>query len=98
LGNHLNTPSAILVHDILTANLEFVDSGGFQFWDSLTSAIFTDESLATFEEFQLTVIEQEGPESGYTKPNLNGPTIRVATGADRNKFEGLFVTILNWED
>lgn len=98
LGDNRNTPSANLVYDILTANLGFVDSGGFQFWDTLTSAIFTDESIATFEEIQLTVVEQEGPESGYTKPNSNGPTIRVATSADRGAFEGIFLTILNWED
>lgn len=96
LGDNRNTPSANLVHDILTANLDFVDSGGFQFWDSLTSAIFTDPSVATFEEFQLTVVEEEGPESGYTKPDPNGATIKVATSASREKFESLLLTILNW--
>lgn len=96
LGDHLNTPAANVVYDILTANLDFVDSGGFQFWDSLTSAIFTDPSIATFEEFQLTVVEQEGPESGYTKSDPNGATIKVATSASREKFESLLITILNW--
>lgn len=98
LGDHLNTPSAALVHDILTANLGFVDSGGFQFWDSLTSAIFSDESIATFEEYQLTVVETEGAESGRTMQDSNGSTIKVAVSADRNKFEQIFLTILNWED
>jgi pyrimidine-specific ribonucleoside hydrolase len=98
LGKNLNTPSANLVHDILTANLGFVDGGGFQFWDSLTSAIFTDPGLAAFEEFQLTVVEAEGPESGYTKPDPNGATIRVAVSADRNKFEQVLLTVLNWQD
>jgi pyrimidine-specific ribonucleoside hydrolase len=98
LGDHLNTPSANVVYEILTANLGFVDSGGFQFWDSLTAAIFTDESIATFEEIRLTVIEEEGPESGYTKSDPGGPMIRVATGADRNRFESLLLTILNWRD
>jgi inosine-uridine nucleoside N-ribohydrolase len=96
LGDNRNTPSANLVYDILTANLGFVDSGGFQFWDSLTSAIFTDESIATYEEFQLTVVEGDGPESGYTKPDSNGAKVKVAVGADRSKFEGIFLTILNW--
>jgi len=98
LGDNLNTPSAALVHDILTANLGFVDSGGFQFWDTLTSAIFTDPGIAAFEEFHLTVVEEEGPESGYTKPDPNGARIKVATSADRDKFEGLLLTVLNWED
>lgn len=98
LGSHVNTPSATLVHNMLTANLDFVDSGGFQFWDTLTAAIFTDESIATFEEFQLNVVEEDGTESGYTKPDPNGPAIKVATNADREKFESLLLTVLNWDD
>lgn len=98
LGDNRNTPTANLVYDMLTANLGFVDSGGFQFWDTLTAAIFTDESIATFEEFQLNVVEEDGTESGYTKPDPNGPAIRVATNADREKFERLLLTVLNWED
>jgi inosine-uridine nucleoside N-ribohydrolase len=98
LGDHRNTPSANVVYEILTANLGFVDSGGFQFWDTLTSAIVTDPSIATFEELKLTVVEQEGPESGYTKPDPNGVTIKVATSANRGQFESLLLTILNWDD
>jgi pyrimidine-specific ribonucleoside hydrolase len=98
LGDHLNTPAANLVHNLLTANLGFVDGGGFQFWDTLTSAIFTDGGIATFEEMELTVVEEEGPESGYTKPDPNGATIKVAVSADRNTFETLFLTVLIWED
>lgn len=98
LGDNLTIPASNLVHEILTANLGFVDSGGFQFWDSLTSAIFTDPSIATFEDFHLTVVEEEGPESGYTKPVPNGAKVRVATSASREKFEQIFLTILNWEN
>ncbi len=98
LGDHLNTPSANFVHEMLTANLDFVDSGGLQFWDTLTSAVFTDESLADFEEKQLRVVEEEGPESGYTKPDQNGSSIRVAMSAERGKFESLLLTVLNWEN
>jgi inosine-uridine nucleoside N-ribohydrolase len=98
LENNRNSAPANLVYEILTANLDFVDSGGFQFWDSLTAAIFTDESITAFEEIQLTVVEEEGSESGYTKPDPNGPAIRVATNADREKFERLLLTVLNWED
>ena len=97
LSNTLNTPSAEFVQEILSANLDLVDSGGFQFWDTLTSAIFTDESIASFEEIQLSVVEEEGSESGYTKRDTAGPTIRVATSADRDRFESIFLTILNWE-
>ena len=33
LGDQRDTPSASLVYELLTANLGFVDSGGFQFWE-----------------------------------------------------------------
>ena len=97
LGDHQDTPAAKLVHEMLTANLGFVDSGGFQFWDSLTAAIFTDPSLASFEEVALEVVEEEGPESGRTKPAPDGSTIRVAMNANRETFEQILITVLNWK-
>lgn len=98
LAKNRDTSSANLVYEMLTANLGFVDSGGFQFWDSLTAAIFTDSSIATYEEMELTVVEEEGPESGRTKPAANGPKIKVAISADRNRFEQILLTILNWKN
>jgi inosine-uridine nucleoside N-ribohydrolase len=86
------------VYEILTANLDFVDGGGFQFWDSLTAASFTDQSIVTSEELKLMVMEEEGPENGRTKQDTNGAKIKVAVSADQNKFEQLFLTILNWAD
>lgn len=97
LGDNRDTPAAQLVYDILTANLDFVDSGGFHFWDSLTAAIFTDDSLATIEEMQLSVVEQEGPQIGYTKPADDGARLRVAVDANTMEFEKLLLTVLNWE-
>jgi inosine-uridine nucleoside N-ribohydrolase len=91
------TPAANLVYEMLTANLDFIDSGGFQFWDSLTSAVFTEPSIASFEDAQLVVVEDEGAESGRTKTDPNGAKIKVAVGANQNQFEQLFLTILNWK-
>lgn len=96
LGEFRGTPAAELVYDLLTANLGFIDSGGFQFWDSLTAAIFTDESIASFEDLQLTVVVDEGPESGRTRPGGGGDIIKVAVSADQARFEQLLLTILNW--
>ncbi len=98
LGKTRNTSAAKLVYELLTANLDFVDSGGFQFWDSLTAAASTDQSIVKFEERNLSVVEKEGPESGRLKQDANGVKIKVAMSADQNKFEGLFLTVLNWAD
>ena len=61
----------------------------------LAAAILTENSLARFETKTLTVIEDEGPESGRTKASENGMSIRVATGADRQQFEEIFMDTLN---
>jgi len=85
LEKNQNTPSAKFVYEMLTANLDFVDSGGFQFWDTLTSAVFTDESIATFKEIQLSVVEEEGPESGYknqTQPIQRSELPRALTAVN----------------
>ena len=97
LEEHRDTPSANLVYEMLTANLGFIDSGGFQFWDSLTAAIFTDPSLTQFEEMELTIVEEEGPESGRTKPTSDGSKIKVALSADRERFEQNLLTVWNWK-
>lgn len=96
LEKHRDTSSTNLVYEILTANLDFVDSGGFQFWDSLTAAIFTDQSIAHYEEMQLTVEEAEGPESGRIVTTTNGPMVKVAMSADRERFEQIVLTVWNW--
>ena len=49
LAEYRSTPEAKLVYDLLAANLDFVDSGGFQFWDSLTAAIFSMISVLIFQ-------------------------------------------------
>ncbi|HEU4744611.1 MAG TPA: nucleoside hydrolase [Anaerolineales bacterium] len=98
LEKHRDTPAAALVYEMLTANLDFVDSGGFQFWDSLTAAIFTDPSIAKFEDRELTVVEEEGPESGRTKLVSGGSKIKVVRSADRKTFEQILLTIWNWNN
>ncbi len=95
LGNVRESSEANFIYDILTANLDLIESGGFQFWDTLTAAIVTDESLATFEMRTVLVVEEEGPQSGYTRPDENGVSVRVATSADRPRFETLLMAVVN---
>jgi pyrimidine-specific ribonucleoside hydrolase len=98
LDKNRNTPMSNLVYELLTANLDFVDSGGFQFWDSLTAAVYTDPGIAAFKDVQLVVVEDEGPESGRTKPDSHGTKIKVTVGVNQKKFEQLFLTVLNWKN
>ena len=95
LEGRRDTPSAQFMFDVLTAELEFIDSGGFQFWDSFTAAIATDETLARIEPGEIVVVEEEGAESGWTKPTPGGYPVRVAVRGDREKYEALLLTVLN---
>jgi inosine-uridine nucleoside N-ribohydrolase len=90
-----STPEATFVFDVLTQRYDFIKSGTFYFWDPLAAAILTDNSLATFENKTLTVIEDEGLESARTKVGENGIAIRVAVSADRQQFEKVFMDTLN---
>ena len=92
--NH-TTPEATFVYDVLTAQRAFIDSGGYSFWDPLAAAILMDESLATYQDANICVVEADGPESGWTKEGARCPEIRVALSADRERFERIFVEVLN---
>lgn len=89
------TSAAEFAYRALSENEDFILSGEYYFWDQLTAAVATDERLATFHELPLTVIEEEGPESGRTLASNEGYPIRVTLTADRSRFETLFLDTLN---
>jgi pyrimidine-specific ribonucleoside hydrolase len=89
------TPAAEFIYRLLYQQHDFILSGDYYFWDPLTAAIATDESLATFEDRTAIVIEEEGPESGATRTAEDGSPVRVAISADRERFEALFIDVLN---
>jgi inosine-uridine nucleoside N-ribohydrolase len=80
---------------MLGANFDFVSSGGFQFWDSLTAAIFTNPELATFKEINLIVEQERSFNLGHTYPSESGYPVQVAWNAIPNQFEALFLAVLN---
>ena len=89
------TSVAEFVYRVLAAQEENVRSGWYYFWDPLAAAIATDESLGTFREMSLLVVDKEGAESGRTLESDRGAIIRVAMTADRERFEALFLHALN---
>jgi len=95
LGADRTTPEADFVYQALTQMQDFINSGGYYFWDPLAAAIATDEALATVEPQTLTVIEQEGSESGRTLGSGEGSTVLVCTEADAAAFEEVFLHTLN---
>lgn len=91
-ANH-TVPAANGVHELLSKNPHLMQ-GGFFFWDPLAAVLLTDESVATLETAELTIVEAEGPESSRTARTDNGATVRVAVSADRARFEQIFLATL----
>jgi pyrimidine-specific ribonucleoside hydrolase len=89
------SPEAQFVYTMLTGSTEFIESGGFYFWDPLAAVVLTDESLVTLETRDVSVIDVPGAEDGRTKPVGNGPEIRVATVPNVAAFEARFIATLN---
>ena len=91
------TPEAMFVFDVLskTQYYDFVQAGGYYFWDPLAAAILTDNSLAVFETQNLIVIEEEGDQSGRTQASESGAPVRVAVDVEAERFEQLFLDTLN---
>ena len=97
IKNDRQTPEAKFVFDLLTKTEyhDFIQMGGYYFWDTLAAAILTENSLATFETKTLIVVEEEGDDSGQTQVSREGTSIRVAVNADGERFEQLFLDTLN---
>jgi inosine-uridine nucleoside N-ribohydrolase len=89
------TPVAEFVYRVLAAQENNIRSGWTYFWDPLAAAVATEEGLAAFQEMSLSVVEEEGTDSGRTIANEGGSTIRVAMTADRERFEALFLDAVN---
>lgn len=94
------TPEAMFVLEVLsqTQYYDFVRVGGYYFWDPLAAAILTDNSLAAFETRSLTVIEEEGNQSGQTQASESGAPVRLAVDVDAERFERLFLDTLNFPE
>jgi inosine-uridine nucleoside N-ribohydrolase len=86
---------ATFVFDVLTQYYDFIQSGGYYFWDPLAAAILTDNSLAAFETRNLTVIEEESNQSGRTQASESGAPVLVAVDVEAERFEQLFLDTLN---
>ena len=95
LGSQLQTPVAEFAHDAMEQHYAAIEDGLYSFWDTLAAAVLADETLADFEQMYLSVVAEEGPNSGQTVIDPNGAAIQVATYANRVDFENFFLQTLN---
>jgi inosine-uridine nucleoside N-ribohydrolase len=95
LTNQKTTPEAELVYQYFTANPFNLEGGAYFFWDVLAAAALVDPGVATYETRHLEVVEEAGERQGASVDSDVGAEVRVATGADRRRFEEGFLTALN---
>ena len=97
LKDDRQTPETMFIYDVLskTQYSNFVQIGGYYFWDPSAAAILTDNSLSDFETWAISVIEEEGDQSGWTQASESGTPVRMAVDVDTERFEQLFLDTLN---
>ena len=95
LGKDRSTSVAEFAYRVLMKREGDIRAGYLYFWDPLAAAVALDSSLAPIKGMHLTVIEEEGPHSGQTAESEAGRAVQVAVGADRARFESLFLDALN---
>ncbi len=96
LATARSTPAANAVFDLFNASPGVLE-GGFYFWDELAAAVLTDHSYVTLADATVSIV-QDGPETGWTKPDLDGVPVQVAVGADSFRFERDLLSVLNGGD
>jgi inosine-uridine nucleoside N-ribohydrolase len=96
LRRHHVTPEADTVLDLFEALPELV-AGGYSFWDPLAAAVLTD-TLSTFEDRRIAVLEGKPTIQGWTVNDADGASIRVAVDADALAFEREFLNTLNGDE
>jgi pyrimidine-specific ribonucleoside hydrolase len=93
-GNH-NTRAATFTYNIFYLNQGWIQTGKYYLWDTLTAAILTAEELARFQDYNLVIVTEHGPDFGRTLATPSGSPVRVATWADAPLFEEIFLRVLN---
>jgi pyrimidine-specific ribonucleoside hydrolase len=89
------TSEVDFVYQVLSQMQDFINSGGYYFWDPLAAAVAVDGSFATCQPQAVKVIEEEGPESGRTLATADGSIVEVCTEANGAAFEVVFIDTLN---
>jgi pyrimidine-specific ribonucleoside hydrolase len=86
---------AEFAYRVLAAQEDRIRSGGYYFWDPLAAAALIDPGLVALEAMSLLIVEEEGPISGQTLESEEGLPVRVAVAADRDRFERLYLDVVN---
>jgi len=89
------TNATRFIHTVLSQMQGSIQSGTYYFWDPLSAVILTDNSLATYQQYPICVVETEGTHSGWTEVKDGCPQLNVAVSVDAGQFEQVFMDTLN---
>lgn len=92
------TPQAAFIYQALTADIPFVQSGTFFFWDPLAAATLTNPEIASGRTMKLRVVQEldeEDDHSGELVEAEDGAAVDVMLDADAGAFYDLFLDIIN---
>lgn len=98
LAQHHSTRPATFTYDIFYINQGWIQSGGYYLWDTLAATVLTNPEVATYQDYQLQVITEPGPDYGRTVSGDGGLPVRVAIHADKALFEEIFLRVINTEN
>jgi pyrimidine-specific ribonucleoside hydrolase len=94
LGANRHTAAASLVATLLDEN-PLVHSGEAFFWDPFAAAVVVDPGVATTRPETISVVTDEGPDSGRTIRSDDGARVALVSGADTAAFEELLIRTLD---
>jgi inosine-uridine nucleoside N-ribohydrolase len=89
------TTRASFASAVVAKMRDSIASGDYYFWDPFAAAVLSDESLSSFESRGLSVVVDEGRESGRVTASANGRLTRFATSADLERLQQLLIDTLN---
>ncbi len=81
------TPAAEFAYSLVSRFTRLAPKNRFFLWDPMTVCVALDNSLGSFEQRSLRIVEQEGPQSGRTLDHPDGRNVRVCKRIDRERFE-----------
>lgn len=88
-------PAAKFIYQVLHGQQGFIRSGTWFFWDPMAAVAATDEDVITVRSQKISVVTRKGAELGRTKADPAGTPVYVAVGANRRRFETIFIDTVN---
>jgi inosine-uridine nucleoside N-ribohydrolase len=89
------TPAAEFAYQLLSRFTHLAPRNSFFLRDPMTVTVALDNSLGSFQQRMLRIVEEEGPQNARTLDDPAGRSVRVCKHIDRERFEQVVLDGLN---